>query len=268
MRRRREATYINPLPFASVMRLLRLAWIGPFALLLLALVPVSSATLPPVQGLVTNCTSTTTCSFTINSTAGTGWATTTSTQFSFQLPGEANASYNLSYSTYTASLTGTYTYWTVGNFLGTDVNTGKVVYGTTDTNFTITCVGHSGRGGGCTYVYTTDNGTVTFHFTQAELTSTAVSCTPSSVRVAAKTSCTVTVTNLWNASHVPTGQVHLTSGRLGAFASKGTCTLVSGKCTLGWRSFDNTLGAVTITASYPGSTTFYPSSGTTIVTVT
>jgi hypothetical protein len=186
---------------------------------------------------------------------------------SFQLPGEVNPSYNISYSTYIQKLTGTYTYWTVGKFLGTDANTGKVVFGTTNTNYTITCHGHSGRGGGCTYTYTTDNGTIVFHFTQAEATSTVVSCSPSSIKVASKTTCTVTVTNLWNSSNFPTGTVHLSGHGLGTFANKGTCTLVTGQCSLAWHPADDTLGSVTITAKYPGSPSFYKSSGSTFVYV-
>jgi hypothetical protein len=245
------------------MRIARLAWAGPVALLLLALLPVSGAT-APVHGLVTACTSTGTCKFVFNTTAGTGWANTTSKGLSFQLPGEAKASYNLSYSTYIAKLTGTYTYWTVGNFLGTDVNTGKVVYGTTNTNFTITA--HCQRG--CWYTYTTDNGTIVFHFTQAELTSTSVSCTPSSITVPGKTTCTAKVTNLWNSSHVPTGKVHLSGGSLGAFANHGNCNLTAGQCSLAWHPFDNTVGYVAISANYyPGGPVFYRSSGSTTIVV-
>jgi hypothetical protein len=249
------------------MRFLRIAAIAPVGLLLLALLPVAGAT-APVHGVVTTCSSTYACGFVFNTSAGTGWANTTGTKMSFQLPGEAKASYNLSDATYIARLTGTYTYWTVGNFLGTDVNTGKVVYGTTDTNYTITCHGHSGRGGGCTYTYTTDNGTIVFHFTQAEQTSTAVSCSPTSINVAARTTCTVTVTNLWNASNVPTGTVHFTGSATGSFAPHPSCTLVSGSCTLKWHPADNTNGAVTIGAHFLGGTGFYTSQGSTSVTVT
>jgi len=184
-----------------------------------------------------------------------------------KLPGESTTSTNLTYWTYIERLNGTHTYWTIGTFYGTDVNTGKVVYGTTDSNYTITCHGHSGRGGGCTYTYTTDNGTIVFHFTNAELTSTAVSCTPSSIQVSSKTTCTVTVTNLWNSSKVPTGKVHLSTAGLGSFSNHGTCTLVSGKCSLTFHPSDNTGGAVTISATYAGSSAFYKSGGSTSVYV-
>jgi hypothetical protein len=249
------------------MRFSRLTWAGPLGLILIALIPAAGA-MAPVNGTVTTCTSTSACAFVFNTSAGTGWATTTNKVISFQLPGEAKASYNVSYSTYIARLTGTYTYWTVGNFLGTDSNSGKVVFGTTNTNYTITCHGHSGRGGGCTYTYTTDNGTIVFHFTQAEQTSTAVSCSPSGVTVPGQTTCTATVTNLWNASHVPTGKIHFSSQGLGSFASHGNCNLTAGACSLKWTPFDNTVGSVTISANfYARGTAFYKSSSSTVVGV-
>jgi hypothetical protein len=248
------------------MRAQRLAWAGAIGLILLAVLPAAGAT-PAVHGTVTTCASTTTCHFTFNTSAGSGWANTTSTQISFQLPGEPLVSHNLSYSTYIARLTGTYTYWTVGNFLGTDVNSGKVVYGTTNTNFTITCVGHSGRGGGCTYVYTTDNGTIVFHLTKAEQTSVTVACSPSSVSAGSSSKCTAQVKDLWNSSNVPNGTIRLLSPGTGTFSNKGVCTLAAGTCSLSWRAGDNTVGTVTISAIYAGSPVFYKSSGTTTVSV-
>jgi hypothetical protein len=245
------------------MRLLRLAWLGPVGLIFLALLPVTGAT-APVFGTVTTCASTSSCTFVFNTSAGTGWATTTSKLMSFQLPGELKASYNLSYSTYIQRLTGTYTYWTVGNFLGTDVNTGKVVYGTTNTNYTITA--HCTRG--CYYTYTTDNGTIAFRFTRAELTSTSVSCTPSTIKVTGKTACTVAVTNLWNASNVPAGKIHLSGQGLGVFASHGNCVLAAGQCTLNWHPYDNTGGYVIISGTYFGSAAYYKSASSTVITVT
>ncbi|HYK93601.1 MAG TPA: hypothetical protein VEY07_06125 [Thermoplasmata archaeon] len=246
-----------------------LALAAPAVLLLMTLIPAAAgAGVPTVSGLVTHCATSSNCAFAFNTSAGKGWANATNGLMSIQLPGEAKASHNLSYSTYIQSLTGTYTYWTVGNFVGTDVNSGHVIYGTTNTNFTITCIGHSGRGGGCTYVYTTDNGTIVVKLTKAFQTSTSVSCTPSSVVVPKNTSCTVTVSNLWNSSNVPIGKVKLTSGGLGTFANRGTCTLVSGHCTLSWTPLDNTVGTVTILATFPGSATFYKSTGSSTVSVT
>ncbi|HKV89739.1 MAG TPA: hypothetical protein VJQ43_00900 [Thermoplasmata archaeon] len=236
-------------------------------ILLLALLPVVSAA-TPVSGTVTTCTTTMSCQFVFNTTAGTGWASTIGSRLSFQLPGEAKASYNLSYAAYIARLTGTYTYWTVGNFVGTDVNTGKVVYGTTNTNFTITCHGHSGRGGGCTYTYTTDNGTIVFHLTNSELTSTSVACSPTSIDVASKTTCKVTVSNVANGSNTPVGKVHVTAGVQGTMSGHGVCTLSGGTCSLTFQPSDNACNAAPIAATFGGTPGYYKSAGTTTVTIT
>ncbi|HZY71083.1 MAG TPA: hypothetical protein VFF67_08940 [Thermoplasmata archaeon] len=232
------------------------------------------AVLPaPVRGTVTNCTSNWDCTFAFNTSKGTGWADGAGVSyyrtglFSFRLPGEAKASYNLTYSTYIARLNGTYTYWTVGNFFGTDVNTGKVVYGTTNTNYTITCHGHSGRGGGCSYTYTTDNGTVLVKFTNAEITSTAIACTPTFTHPGGKVSCTVTVTNGWNASNYTTGSVRVSSGGTGSLSNKGVCALTKGSCNFTYRPSDNTCGSVTLTATYHGTTAYYRSFGSILISV-
>ncbi len=233
-------------------------------------VSVTPATVPPpLHGLVTTCSSASSCDFAFNTPAGTGWATASPPMMSFQLPGEAKASSNISYQTYTKKLTGTYTYWTVGNFEGTDINTGKVVYGTTNTNFTITCVGHSGRGGGCTYTYTTDNGTIVVDFTQAEQTSTSVSCSPSSIGSGSSTVCTATVTDTANGSATPTGNVSFSSsyGSTSSFSTGGLCTLISGSCSVTFTAPDELLGTVPISASYLGVSAFYPSAGRTSIYV-
>ena len=258
---------------------LRVGGIVVFVLGLLALMPLAAASAPPsaatapapatvpppVYGTVTNCISLSLCLFSFNTTAGTGWANSTgktaqTAGMSLQLPGEAKASYRLPYSAYIARLTGTYTYWTVGNFYGTDVNTGNVIYGTTNTNYTITCHGHSGRGGGCTYTYTTDNGTIVVKFTNAEATTTAISCSPTTTHPAGKVSCTVTVTNTWNASKVPTGTVRISTARTGSLSDKGACVLgTNGTCSFTYHPYDNTCGYVVLTATYPGNVAFYRS---------
>jgi len=232
--------------------------------MVLVMVPVS-ASAAPYHGTVVKCKSTAVCTYDLNNTNPkvVGWASTTVHSLSFKLPWEAKASYNLTYSTYIEKLTGTYTYWTIGNFYGTDVNTGYVVYGTTETNFTITA--HCSRG--CTYTYTTDNGTIVFSFTKAYLTSTSVSCSPSSINVTSPTSCTAKVTNLWNSSNVPSGKIYMTTPGLGSFTNKGSCTLSSGSCSLTFTPFDNTIGTVTISAKYAPVAGFYKSSSSTSVYV-
>ena len=249
------------------MRLAHLAWAGPLALILLAILPAGGMA-APVNGTVVNCLNSAACTFTFNTTAGTGWANTTNGRMSFQLPGEAKASYNLSYSAYIEKLTGTYTYWTIGTFLGTDVNTGTVVFGTTDSNYTITCVGHSGRGGGCTYIDTTDNGSVTVTRTAAEMTATTLSCSPTTLS-SGRVSCTATVANLWNSSKVPSGKLHISFPYGGKPLSKGVCTLSStGSCKFTWTAGANLCGAYTITVTYPGTLAYYTSSSSKAITLT
>ncbi|MCI4330467.1 MAG: hypothetical protein L3K19_01280 [Thermoplasmata archaeon] len=257
------------------MRLVSLGLLGTIGVLLLAILPAAGAA-APLSGVVTTCSSTWSCQFTFNTSAGTGWAHGVGNAgygragvISLQLPGESKASYNLSYNTWIGSLIGTYTYWTEGQFFGTDVNTGYVVFGNTNTNYTITCHGHSGHGGGCTYTYTTDNGTIVVRFTHAEQTMTSLSCSPTSINVAGKTTCTATVTNLWNSTNYPAGKIHFASSGGGKFSNMGTCTLSSnGTCTFTWHPSDNTCSFSTLSATYGGTAKFYHSSGSTLEGVT
>jgi hypothetical protein len=244
-------------------------WTIPAALILLvAVLPAAaSASTTPLQGTVTKCQTNSECRFAFNTPAGTGWASTTSTNLSFQLPGEKKASTNLSYSTYIARLTGTYTYWTVGNFVGTDVNTGHVVYGVTNTNFTITCYGHGGRGGGCNYTYTTDNGTISVHFTKAQVTTTSIGCSPTSTHPQGEVSCTVKVVDGWNTSKIPNGTVKISDGRTGTLSDKGSCVLSGGKCGFNYYPSDNTCGNVVLLATYPGTSAFYKSAASITISI-
>ena len=255
------------------MQLLKAGLASIVVVALFALLPFAGAT-APVTGTITTCSSNWSCDFVFNTSAGHGWANGTSTGYllpgslSLKLPGESNTSTNLTYSTYIQQLTGTYTYWTIGTFLGTDVNTGTVVFGTTDSNYTITCVGHSGRGGGCTYIYTTDNGSVVVKLTAAEMTATTLSCSPSTLS-SGKTSCTATVTNLWNSSKVPSGKLHISFPYGGKPTSKGTCTLSStGSCKFSWTAGANLCGAYTITVTYAGTPSYYTSSASKAITLT
>ena len=253
------------------MRVVKVGLASVMGVALLALLPAAGA-VTPLTGTVTMCSSNWSCDFAFNTTTGQGWANGTSTGYltagsiTLKLPGEANTSSGLPYWTYIQQLTGTYTYWTIGSFLGTDVNTGTVVYGTTDSNYTITCVGHSGRGGGCTYVYTTDNGTISVRLTKAEQTATNLSCSPTALN-GGRTTCTVTVTNLWNSSNVPVGKLHITGPYGGKLSNKGTCTLSSGSCRFTWTPSANACGASTITATYVGTTAYYTSTASVTITV-
>jgi hypothetical protein len=256
------------------MRQASIGLIGITGLLILAILP-SAGAVAPVTGVVATCSSNWSCNFIFNTSAGKGWANGTSTGYltagtlSLKLPGESRTSTNLTYWTYIQRLNGTYTYWTIGNFVGTDLNTGKVVVGSTNSNYTITCHGHSGRGGGCTYTYSTDNGSVIAKPTLAEMTSTSLSCSPTTIKVAGKATCTVTITNLWNGTNYPIGKVRLSSSGGGSFSNKGICTLsATGSCTFSWHPSDNTCGSSSLTANYKGNTYYYKSGGKTLIGVT
>lgn len=233
-----------------------------FLLLVVSALPVASAAPAPLQGSVRSCSNTYTCSYALNSSAGTGTATTTYNSISFRLPGETNTTRG-SYSIHGGSVNGS-VHWTVGTILATDVNTGKVVVGTTDTNISITV----SCSRGCTTTYTLINGTITLQPTRADPTATSVSCTPSSFGAGHATVCTASVTDLSNSSAVPTGTVAFGAGLPGHWLNKlHTCTLVAGSCSVKFRAGDNSVGALRMTADYRGVTAFYLSAGTATVYV-
>ncbi|MCI4341434.1 MAG: hypothetical protein L3K11_03565 [Thermoplasmata archaeon] len=241
--------------------------------LLLALIPTAFA--GPVRGVVTTCSSNWSCNFEFNTSAGVGWANGTSGGYltagsmTLKLPGEAKTSTGLTYWTNVPKVSTQWpntTYWTTGNFIGTDVNTGKVVYGTTSSNYTATC--HPVFRW-CHDTYRTDNGTVVVKFTQAEATASSISCSPTSVSVSNKTSCNATVTNTWNSTNYPTGKVHFVSPGGGSFSNKGGCTLSSkGTCAFSWHPADDTCGSSTLSMTYWGATYYYRSSASTLIGVT
>lgn len=272
----------------ALMEARKILWSLVVGLSLLALVPLSAGhaaaplggaaapTLAPpsLQGTVTNCTTQATCAYSFSTSSGTGWANSTASattplRMAVKLPGEAKGSYNLSYTTYVAKVTNnypTYTYWTIGSFLGTDVNSGHIIFGATDTNFSATC--HVVFKW-CHYTYATNNGTIVVHFTKAEATATSFSCSPTTIHPQQKTGCTVTVTNLWNVSNVPTGKVHLSDGGsgLGSFSTKGSCTLTNGTCLTTFRASDNACGGIYLSATYDGTVAYFKSSASTSIDV-
>jgi hypothetical protein len=252
---------------------MKLGLLGTVGLLLLAVIPAAGAT--PASGVVSTCTSNWSCNFVFNTSAGRGWANGTSTGYqtagsiTLRLPGEAKTSTNVTYWTLVPKVTYNWpssTYWTSGYFVGTDVNTGKIVYGTTNSNYTALC--HPVFRW-CTYTYTTDNGTIVVKFTKAESTATNVTCSPTSIKVSGKTSCTATVKNLWNRTNYPTGKLHFLTSGGGSFSNKGTCTLSStGTCSFTWHPADDTCGSSTLSATYGGTTYYYKSNGSIVIGVT
>ena len=217
-----------------------------------------------ITGSATNCTSTSNCSYSINTVKGTGSATTTFNTISFQLPGESLPTSG-EYSLHVVSLTGYYLYNMAGSFTLTDVNTEKIVTGTTNTFIQITA--HCQRG--CTYTTTLINGTITFNLTNKDGTSTTVTCLQSSLPFGGSTTCTANVQDTSFANNIPTGKVTFTTSSTLLGALKPThCTLVSGSCSVKFVANLEYPGTATITGAYNGTSTYYKSSGNTLVTVT
>ncbi len=106
-------------------------------------------------------------------------------------------------------------------------------------------------------------------FFATRLTSTAVDCSPSNVRVGETTTCTVGVTDISDTNVPPVGTVTFTSDTAGTFGNGGACALVDNGATTGTRpttgcevAYTPTAfgsGTHTIVASYQGSNAHAPS---------
>jgi len=195
----------------------------------------------------------------------------------FRLPGEAQpTSASGAYGGQavldgTSSTAGTL-YETTGTFYATDVNTGQVVAGATDT--VIGIKGHSGRGGGITF--TLVSGTITITPTGQDGTSTTVACFPSSLtsNEGSFTICIVKVTDSNPSStSAPTGMVLFSTSGSGTYWSGSThgasCILrSSGICAVAFFPTVDSGGTMSIVASYTGDGSHYQSSGRTLLYVT
>src|SRR5439155_7699121 len=108
-----------------------------------------------------------------------------------------------------------------------------------------------------------------------DITSTTISCSPSSIAVNQPTQCTATVTDTSATPSSPTGTVTFSSSSSGSFSPTSTCTLSpasssTSSCatTVGYTPNPGTEGPQTITGTYSGDTTHQSSSGQTSLTVT
>ncbi|HEY6239111.1 MAG TPA: hypothetical protein VIZ68_08005 [Thermoplasmata archaeon] len=155
----------------------------------------------------------------------------------------------------------------VGSFLAIDASTGKIVTGSTYANVTVTTHCHYK---GCTTTYSFLNGSILVRATTSDATSTVVACAPSNIQSGNSTQCTATVTDLANASKVPTGRVSFSTTYAGAvvFGSKGVCTLSSGSCAIQVSAPDDASGTFPIYASYHGVPGVYKSTATTYLYIT
>jgi hypothetical protein len=218
-----------------------------------------------VVGVPTSCTGFGDCKFNITNSHGTGFAQTYGNSLSFRLPGEHNTTTGVPYSYYPNPIYGG-TYTITGSFVGADVNTGKVVWGTTAVNLTVTV--HCQRG--CSTTWVVNFGNITFRLTKADPTTTTVSCSPSSINPGSHTLCTVHVTDQSNALKTPNGTVKFSTQYtgVGTWSHSGTCTLLSGTCNITFAAADETSGTVIIYAHYHGNSYFWTSTGTFYLSVT
>ncbi|MCI4337136.1 MAG: hypothetical protein L3K17_08125 [Thermoplasmata archaeon] len=238
----------------------RLIALSAVAVLLVGFIPAASAAAPTISGKATSCSGLESCYFVLNTSAGAGWAST-STYFgdivSFKLPGESNTTYGGQYTPSVVNVSGT-TNHILGTFVAIDANTGKVWFGTTDTN--VTATEHCSRTG-CSYTYALVNGSIAFQSTKFVGTTTTVSCSPSSFTAGKSTKCTASVKDLANASKKPSGTVTFStfSSGVGTFSHNGTCKLASGNCTVTFTPFDDASGTIGVEAVFTTHLTFYKS---------
>jgi hypothetical protein len=248
----------------------RSAWVPAalVAVLFLSFLPSAGASTGST-GSATSCAGTSYCHFTLSSSKGTGWAQTYGTSIDFLLPGEANTTFS---TTYSAAIVRSVTNgssaldWVSGSFTAVDANSGKVVFGSTNTNITDTThCSHTG----CGHTYSVHNGTIRFVPTNLDGTRTTISCGPSSFNAGGSTHCTATVTDLANRSLHPTGNVSwaISSYYYGSFSSHARCSLVGGNCTIKFHDADDGAGTIPMYASFHGPHPYYASAGETYLYV-
>ncbi|MCI4319525.1 MAG: hypothetical protein L3K23_05260 [Thermoplasmata archaeon] len=239
------------------------------AVLVLAILPWVPGATGATTGPASACSGLGACSYTLNTSAGTGWATTTTafgSTVSFLLPGEANATRGVPFTYKVSNVSGT-TDRVLGSFVATDANSGRILFGSTDTNITVTQ--HCSRTG-CYDTYKLINGTIVFRTTKFVGTTTTLTCSPSSFSAGGSTRCTATVKDLHSATVHPTGTVSFSTsyGGYGTFSHNGTCTLSAGSCAVKFTAGDDTTGLFSIVASFGTHLTFYQSQGSQKVSVT
>ncbi|MCI4350685.1 MAG: hypothetical protein L3K15_04150 [Thermoplasmata archaeon] len=236
------------------------------ALLILLVVPAGS-TAAGTSGTAKSCSAGLAyCTYTLGSGSLTGWAYTTPSSIAFRLPGEPNTTSGVPYSATVVNVSGHIDH-VKGKFVATDVNTGKVLFGATDTYINVTQ--HCSHNG-CGYTYALVNGTIVFHPSAYDGTSTAVSCTPSTFPAGNSTTCTAKVTDLANGAKVVAGNVTFSTytSFYGTFSHHGICPLVQGSCSVVFTPADNTVGSAYMYAHYPVHGVFFKSQGSAGISVT
>ncbi|HJQ48979.1 MAG TPA: S8 family serine peptidase, partial [Gaiellaceae bacterium] len=111
---------------------------------------------------------------------------------------------------------------------------------------------------GATGTYSSNN---EFHASGVQNTTTAVTCTPSTVTYGGNTSCTATVTG------ATTGTISWSTDGSGSFSNSGTCSLSAGSCSITYTPNSVGTGTHKVTATYPSDSTHNGSNGSANVTV-
>jgi len=225
--------------------------------------PMGAMTSTQITGTATSCSNFVTCVYTITTSQGHGSANSYATYVRYQLPAQAQFTTSLSYPTHIIGHIGN-TYHVGGSFVAIDANTEKVVNGTTDDYIIQTQ--HCFRT--CYYTYKLSSGTITFTLTNVDGTSASLACNPSTFNAGGSTTCTMTVTDLANSKSFPTGSIAFSTGlyQYGTFTPT-SCALSSGSCSVKFAPFDESVGGIRISASYPGDSSHYMNSANTIIDV-
>jgi len=237
--------------------------IVPVIAVLILAVLAHNAYATTITGTATKCTAFGSCSYTISTSSGSGWATTNGISISFQLPGELKATYGQPYHAQHVLISGI-EYNVTGSFVATDANNGKVVLGSTKS--IITLVIHCQRG--CTYTYTLVSGTITFTPTNKDPTSTTVTCNPSSFAAGGHTICKVQISDVTNSTNIPKGKVTFSSNSSIDTFTPAYCYLSSGSCSVQFTPNEEHVGGIPIYAAYAGNFNHFKSIGSTAVYVT
>lgn len=220
-----------------------------------------------VSGSAASCSGLATCSYSIaegsaSTTVGLVGSVGQNFTFSggtltFMLPGEALSSVDpgtysgTAINTNVFSSTAGLVYKVSGSFAAADYNTGLIVRGST--HGFVGIKGHSGRGGGVTYVLI--NGTISLTPSSLYATTMQVTCTPTSLSAGMSTVCTATVADLDASASAPTGVVTFSST---SGFSPVKCLLSAGTCSV---KLVPVAGTWPVYAAYGGDKVHYRSSG-------
>jgi hypothetical protein len=214
----------------------------------LVVAPTASAT-TTITGTATSCSGLGACRFTLNGSAGSGWATTFGGSISFQLPGEVQAT---SYQPYAITwvVSGSL-YQVTGTINALDATTGTIVTGST--SVTESKSTHCFRS--CSVTWKLVSGSITIQQTTQRRSTTTLTCSPNIVYPGGASTCVVTLTDPGAVgASTPTGGVTFSQSPSGSgvFSPAASCTLASGTCSVTLTTSISALNGVAVTAAYAG----------------